>query len=123
MPDAKRAADEPAHAGAGDQVDRDAMLLEPAHDADVRQSARAAAAECDADALAGGGCPSSASSGAACTSNNASAETMKRANLLRKGSLLVDVTILRAMPRNQLDFITIGRGIRGIRNTRSAETT
>ena len=41
----KRAADEPAHAGAGGHVDRDAVLLEPADDADVRESAGAAAAE------------------------------------------------------------------------------
>ena len=45
----ERAADEAAHARAGGDVDRDVMLLEPADDADVRDAARAAAAEGDAD--------------------------------------------------------------------------
>ena len=45
----ERAADQPAHARAGGHVDRDAVLLEPADDADVRDAARAAAAERDAD--------------------------------------------------------------------------
>ena len=45
----ERAADQPAHARAGGHVDRDAMLLEPPDDADVRDAARAAAAERHAD--------------------------------------------------------------------------
>ena len=49
MPAGECAADQPAHAGAGGHVDRDAMLLEPADDADVRDAAGAAAAERDAD--------------------------------------------------------------------------
>ena len=49
----KRAADQPAHAGAGRHVDRNAMLFEPADDADVRDAARAAAAERDADGRSG----------------------------------------------------------------------
>ena len=44
-PGGERAADEPAHARAGRHVDRNAMLLEPADDAHVRDAARAAAAE------------------------------------------------------------------------------
>src|SRR5262245_12800780 len=40
-----RAADEAAHAGARQNVDWDAVLLEPAEHADVRDAARAAAAK------------------------------------------------------------------------------
>ena len=43
------AANQAAHAGAGGHVDRNAVLLEPADDADVGDAARAAAAEGDAD--------------------------------------------------------------------------
>ena len=43
------AADQAAHAGAGGDVDRDAVLLEPADDADVGDAAGAAAAERDPD--------------------------------------------------------------------------
>ena len=50
-----RAADERAHAGAGDAVDRHAQLLEHLEDADVRGAARAAAGEDEADLGAAGG--------------------------------------------------------------------
>ena len=43
------AADQATHAGAGGEVNRNAMVLEPADHADVRDTARAAAAERDAD--------------------------------------------------------------------------
>ena len=49
MPGGERAADQAAHARAGGHVDRDVVLLEPADHADVRDAARAAAAEGDAD--------------------------------------------------------------------------
>src|SRR5439155_13740247 len=49
-PRGKPAADQAAHARARRQVDRDAMFLEPLDDPDVRNAARAAAAERDADA-------------------------------------------------------------------------
>ena len=45
----ERPSDQAAHAGSGGHVDRNPMLLEPADDADVRDAARAAAAERDAD--------------------------------------------------------------------------
>ena len=45
----ERAADQAAHAGAADHVDRDAMLLEPLQHSDVRQAERAAAAQRQAD--------------------------------------------------------------------------
>ena len=48
-PGGERAADQPAHAGAGRHVDRDAMLLEPLDDANMRDAAGAAAAEGYAD--------------------------------------------------------------------------
>ena len=50
-----RAADEAAHAGAGDEIDGDAMFFEPAEHADVGEAAGAAAAERDADLRAGCG--------------------------------------------------------------------
>ena len=45
----ERSTDEPAHAGPGRDVDRDAVLLEPADDADVRDPTGAAATERHAD--------------------------------------------------------------------------
>ena len=41
----ERAADQAAHAGPGDQVNRDAVFLEPLDHADVRDATGAAAAE------------------------------------------------------------------------------
>ena len=49
------AADDRAHAGAGDAADRNVLALEHFDDADVRRAARAAAAEHEADARRGGG--------------------------------------------------------------------
>ena len=39
--------DQATHAGSGGHIDRDPVLLQPADDTDVRDAARAAAAECD----------------------------------------------------------------------------
>ena len=48
-----RAADQRAHAGADDAIDRNAQFVEHVQDADVRRALRAAAAEHEADARAG----------------------------------------------------------------------
>ena len=53
-------ADHGAHAGAGDRVDRDVQLLERLQDTDVREPARAAAGEHEADARARRGAAASA---------------------------------------------------------------
>ena len=47
------AAHKPAHAGAGDRIDRNPVLLEPFEDPDVRESARRAATEREPHARAG----------------------------------------------------------------------
>ena len=50
LADGVEAADQSAHAGAGDEIDGDVMLFKILDDADVRQAERAAAAEREANA-------------------------------------------------------------------------